>query len=331
MIRPCNHQTLTLAGYHNSLASRVAPVQTVVTAASQKAGVRWQMLRLDLLDDAMSGNKLFKLLPFFLQASEQGINHLLSFGGMHSNHLHALASAGRHFGFATTGIVRGYPDQPETPTLADLRHLGMNIRFADKKDYARRYSPEYCKALADQYQALLIPEGGNNAVGAEGASSIASVIKNSIAEAPDYIGLACGTGCSLQGILQSPVLEEKTVIRAYAALGNAEEIRHHLMRSEIKHRHWQLISDYQFGGFAKIRKTLAQFIQHFEKQQAILLDPVYTAKMCYAIDDEIHRGVIRPGSHIVSLHSGGLQGMRAMRGKIERLALAAQEERYEYA
>ena len=52
------------------------------------------MLRLDLLDPLLSGNKWFKLRPHIEAAAAAGADGLISLGGAHSNHLHALAAAG---------------------------------------------------------------------------------------------------------------------------------------------------------------------------------------------------------------------------------------------
>ncbi|WP_346279157.1 hypothetical protein [Pseudonocardia sp.] len=43
---------------------------------------------------------------------------LLTFGGAYSNHIRALAAAGRFFGFDTVGVIRGEEHLPLNPTLA---------------------------------------------------------------------------------------------------------------------------------------------------------------------------------------------------------------------
>jgi 1-aminocyclopropane-1-carboxylate deaminase len=55
----------------------------------------------------------------------------------------------------------------------------------------------------------------------------------------------------------------------------------------------------------------------FEADQGILLDPVYTAKLCFAIDKKIRLGEIPFGSRVITLHTGGLQGRSAMQHRIE--------------
>jgi len=65
--------------------------------------VRLWLKRDDLIHPELVGNKWRKLKYNLQAASEQGETTLLSFGGAYSNHLRAVAAAGRIFGFARSG------------------------------------------------------------------------------------------------------------------------------------------------------------------------------------------------------------------------------------
>jgi 1-aminocyclopropane-1-carboxylate deaminase len=84
-----------------------APLQPLQLDWLARAAVEVAVLRLDLLDPLISGNKWFKLKPHIEAAAAAGADGLISLGGAHSNHLHALAAAGRRFGFETVGLLRG--------------------------------------------------------------------------------------------------------------------------------------------------------------------------------------------------------------------------------
>lgn len=58
-----------------------------------RSGVEVALLRLDLLDPELSGNKWFKLIKHLDAARSVAAPGLISLGGPHSNHLHALAAA----------------------------------------------------------------------------------------------------------------------------------------------------------------------------------------------------------------------------------------------
>lgn len=317
-----SNDDLSLEDLAERLAHLRAPTFTIHTEQTRALAIHWQMLKLDVLGSALSGNKLFKLLPFLLAAKQQRKSHLISFGGAYSNHLYALAAAGQHFGFQVTAVVRGYAQQPETATLADLRRMGAAIHFADKVEYARRYDEDYHVQLAARYpQALIINEGGAGHYGIEGAKMIAQVIANSVDQMPDNIVLATGTGTSFAGLLENPVIPENTQIMAIAALHNIAEIEQLVKNSQ--HKNYRIIDGFQCGGFAKLNPALARYMVDFEHQQQILLDPIYTAKMCFAIDTMIHSGNIPSGSSVLCIHTGGLQGRRGLEAKVRALAVQA--------
>ena len=84
---------------------------------------------------------------------------------------------------------------------------------------------------------------------------------------------------------------------------------------------WDINLDYHFGGYAKIKYELINFINEFEKVNGIILDPVYTGKMMYGIFDLIRKGFFKNEEKIIALHTGGQQGIAGMRAKINRITL----------
>jgi len=73
---------------------------------------------------------------------------------------------------------------------------------------------------------------------------------------------------------------------------------------------WQINLDYHFGGFAKTNSALHAFIEDFELNTTIPLEPIYTGKMMYAIYELIKKHNFKSGQRIIALHTGGLQGKR---------------------
>ena len=90
-------------------------------------GVELAVLRLDRIDPLISGNKWFKLTEHLAQAQQAGAGGIISLGGAYSNHLHALAAAGKRFDFPTVGLLRGHPQ--DTPTVLDLKAFGMQLHW----------------------------------------------------------------------------------------------------------------------------------------------------------------------------------------------------------
>ncbi len=270
------------------------------------------LLRLDKVHAELSGNKVFKLLGFLKEfEASADARALLSFGGPYSNHLHALAALGCLTGIPVILVVRGYEHLPLTPTLQDCRRWGAEIVFADKKTYAQRYDPDWQGRLACQYQALTIPEGGQGIAGERGCAAIASVCSGY-----DQIWLATGTGTTALGIAR--VLSEQAFtgelvgVHALADQGALARSWQTAMPETIR---WRLIDDAHGGGFARVSADLLALIAGWD-QRGLALDPVYTAKLMWALqretaEEEAEETAMQPRRLMV--HSGGLQGRRGVK------------------
>jgi len=305
-----------LADYAVQLSQAKVPLQ-ILSAINIADDVEVTVARFDLLDEKLSGNKVFKLLPFLLDAKKKGYKRILSLGGIHSNHLHAMAYAANRFGFGMIAVVRSYPNQ-HSPTLQDLQDLGVDVLRQGASVYAQRNTSDYWKNLQEAYpDAYMIPEGGKGDLGEEGARLMFDVLSNSSLKPFTHVAVAAGTGTTFSGFLKHE-LSQHTKICVYSALQNADELRQ-MAGSKNKQRDFSVSDRYCFGGFAKMNSELARFIVDAEKRVGIPLDPIYTAKLLYGMIEDINSGAIKNGSKVCMIHTGGLQGRRAMMHKIDRL------------
>nr|GEX96733.1 hypothetical protein [Tanacetum cinerariifolium] len=148
-----------------------APLQRLQFDWLQSAGVQLAILRLDLVDPLISGNKWFKLKHHLEAAGRAGARGVISLGGAHSNHLHALAAAGKRFGFATVGLMRGHA--VETPTALDLQAFGMELHWLGYAGYRARHAADFWDPWRERYPHLFpVPEGGGGLDGALGCADI---------------------------------------------------------------------------------------------------------------------------------------------------------------
>jgi len=262
--------------------------------------IRADMLRLDMVHPQVSGNKWYKLKHNIAHAEQQGIRQLLSFGGMHSNHLHALAAAGSLLGVKTIGIVRGYADQPLSQTMQECQQLGMELVLVDKKTYRRRYDPRWLDELAAQYQAIVIPEGGNNSFGQKGCEEIADFCSGY-----DEIWLMVGSGATYSGM--SAALSCDQTLVGVMSLKGVDELKSELLANTSGHGEYRIIDDAHWGGFAKCPPDLVSFILRCDKL-GLPLDPVYTAKLVYAFCEAAKGGELDARKRYLLIHTGGLQG-----------------------
>jgi 1-aminocyclopropane-1-carboxylate deaminase len=260
----------------------------------------------DLLHPIISGNKWRKLKYSLDHALSSGADTLISMGGAYSNHLHALAYAGKAFGLKTTGLIRGEQPEALTPTLYDLQHWGMELKFVSRSDYRHLRKYKGCYDLPGlKLRQYWLPEGGAQALALKGVAELV----NEIDVAYHILCVPCGTGATLAGIIEA--VPEQVSVMGFAALKNAG-----FLQTDVESllprpcSNWQINLDYHFSGFAKTNVELMTFIADFEYKTGIPLEPVYTGKMMYALYDLITKHTFKPGQRIIAVHTGGLQGKR---------------------
>ena len=293
-------------------------LQPIPHPTATRHGVRLLLWRDDLLNPDLPGNKARKLKYNLLAAREQAHTRLLTFGGAYSNHLAAVAAAGRLHSFETIGLVRGEEHQPLNATLARCRTDGMQLRYLDRSTYRRRAEPEFLQELLAQYgPAYTLPEGGTNALALRGVAELIGELRQHTGF--DAIAVAAGTGGTLAGLALG-LAETHYSARAVgiAALKGGDFLRAEVdaltqaVISQTLGNH-ELHTGYHFGGYAKLPPELRAFIQQFEADFGVLLDPIYTSKLLFGVLDLIAQGHFAPGSTVVAVHTGGLQAWAGFR------------------
>ena len=118
--------------------------------------VSLSVLRLDLIHNVVSGNKLYKLHFFLKDAIEQSSEGIITFGGAYSNHLVATAFACREAGLKSIAIVRG--EQPKTlsHTLKACLEFGMQLNFVSRRAYDQKELPDFLKELKAGYKNYVL-------------------------------------------------------------------------------------------------------------------------------------------------------------------------------
>ncbi len=286
------------------------------------------MLRLDLIDPLISGNKWFKLAPYLALAAESGAAGLISLGGAHSNHLHALAAAGLRFNFPVVGLLRGEPQN--TPTVRDLQAWGMQLHWLGYGGYRARNKPGFWAAWQQRYPHLLaVPEGGGGVLGARGCQLLHQQVQAQLAHIgwADYDAwwLAAGTGTTVAGLVLAQAQAKAATKPVFAALavpadhGTAQQIASVLAEAGVADQGYHLLHACR-GGFARTDAELLTFMAQTERLCALPLEPVYTAKALLALRQQVEAGYFARGTRVVFVHTGGLQGRRAAFADVDQLA-----------
>ncbi|SDH01497.1 1-aminocyclopropane-1-carboxylate deaminase/D-cysteine desulfhydrase [Nonomuraea jiangxiensis] len=228
-----------------------------------------------------------------------GHPRLLTFGGAYSNHVRAVAEAGRRHGIDTIGVIRGEEHLPLNPVLAHAVACGMTITYLDRASYRLKHTEEVRARLRERWgrDVAILPEGGSNAAAVRGCAELP-------AEIPvDYDVIACpvGTGGTLAGI--SAGLPEGRRALGFAVLKGAGFLAGEVERLQREAygrvwSNWSINLDYHFGGYARSTPTLDRFIAKFR------VEGIYVAKMLYGLLDLARRGAFAPGTRIVAVITG---------------------------
>jgi 1-aminocyclopropane-1-carboxylate deaminase len=269
--------------------------------------------REDLIHPFISGNKFRKLKYNLVQAKAENHHTLLTFGGAFSNHIAATAFAGKEYDFKTIGIIRG--DELESkilinPTLKFAQECGMKFKFVTREKYRHKTEAEFIENLKNEFgNFYYVPEGGTNEFAVKGCEEILTQEDSQY----DFVCCSVGTGGTISGLINS-VLPHQKVLGFPALKGDflKEEIRKFAFNDN-----WELITDYHFGGYGKVKTELIAFINQFYLENKIPLDPIYTGKMVFGVMDLINTNYFPDDSKILLIHTGGIQGIGGMNLKLK--------------
>jgi len=288
----------------HSLLFESITVDEIHPPAIKEKNIRVSVLRLDKIHPVISGNKWFKLKYYLEDARALNKNHVVTFGGAYSNHIIATAVAGKMFGFRTTGIIRGEQPQKLSHTLRLAKEYDMQLIFVSRREYRNKKIPKGLAGPSDDI--YLINEGGYGKLGVNGAAEILDHCKK---ENFSHLTCAVGTSTMMAGLIKASLSHQETI--GVAVVRNETTLKEELLEllSPVeRNKKFQLITDHHFGGYAKHKPGLIDFMNELYKDTSIPTDFVYTGKLFYGIFQMIRNELFPNDSNILIIHSGGLQG-----------------------
>ena len=267
--------------------------------------------RFDEMHPTINGNKWFKLLFNLDEMKRRGAKKLVTFGGAYSNHIYATAAAASELGLHSVGIIRGEEPKSYSPTLLFAKECGMELCFISRADYEERNSEEMKAWVYEKWEsAFLVPEGGSNYLGMNGAMQMVSEEDFKF----DNWLVAAGTGTTAAGLLVQSKPHQKVWI--YSALKGENYMRNEIRNKLIYFFHDEVAADEvleravvfgedEFGGYGKFNDRLIEFVQEMNRVHQLPLDVVYTGKLMHSFF--VQNKKPNEGSVLV-FHTGGLQG-----------------------
>lgn len=289
----------------NRLPLQVPPLQSWENETFDKAGIRVNILRLDLIHPTIGGNKWMKLKGFLEQAIRENKAGILTKGGPWSNHVHASASACRLLDLSFQVWIKGH-DKIQTVMLQDIIDSGASVKFINRTDF---YNEMAAEDFAEKNNLLYVPMGGADD---RGVNESALFLSNVDLPEHQYAVCAVGTGTTFGGLAfaQHPF---ETVVGIDAGTNDpVVATKINTWQQQLSTKKLILLKDYDFGGFARHRPELLQFANGLWLQTGIPTDIVYTAKLFFAVKHLVEKGFFQQNSSVLLVHSGGLQGNRSL-------------------
>ncbi|WP_120501730.1 D-cysteine desulfhydrase [Roseovarius sp. EL26] len=281
------------------------------------------------------GNKTRKLEFLMAEAQAQGADMVMTQGATQSNHARQTAAAAAKLGMDChilledrTGYNYDNYKHNGNVLLDHLHGATMEHRGPDLDMHAEM------EAVADKFRSegrnvYTIPGGGSNATGALGYVNCALEMLNQFVTMGlnvDHIVHATGSAGTQAGLITGlramnaniPLLgigvrapkakQEENVYNL--AVKTAEKLG---CPGVVAREDVVANTDYVGPGYGMPAEDTLEAIDIFAKHEAILLDPVYSAKGGAGLIDLIRKGHFKKGEKVVFLHTGGAIGLTGYR------------------
>ncbi len=338
MTRSCSKVSLARLGTIGR--TPLASVPTPLLPARFLAGHLGTRARIFIKADdctglGLGGNKVRKLEYELDPARLQGVTHLVTAGGPHSNHCRVTAAAAARLGLRCTLVINGEPEDTERGNARLHRLLGARIvTVGDRLERAPAIEEEVRRIGTAGGRALAVPIGASTPRGALGYVHAVVEMHDQIGSGapPPWIFTSSSSGGTLAGlILGCAILEWRARLVAVSAdepavviketasglaIAAAGLLAHPSGRGRVRDRglvdRVRQVAESVFvtDGFAGAGYGVAtpegeEATRLFGTHAGVILDPVYTAKAAAALVARLRDGTISAGDHAVFLHTGG--------------------------
>jgi D-cysteine desulfhydrase family pyridoxal phosphate-dependent enzyme len=287
----------------------------------------------DLTALGLGGNKARKLEYLLADALARGAHTVITTGAVQSNHARMTAAAARIAGLRCVLVLTSRHDVPAVEGNLLLDQLfGADVRFVPAEDPMLAVGKDeavVAEVVRDEQAAgrvpYVIPVGGSSAIGAlgyvSGTEELVGQLR-SMGVTPSRLYFGSGSRGTQAGLTLGAKLSEASyqlwgvavsagepekIVRAMNAANEAAA----LLGVDTRVGRDDLFTDQGFigEGYGIPTPLALESIDLLARTEAILLDPVYTAKGFSALLAHVRAGEILPTDTVVFLHTGGVPAL----------------------
>jgi len=309
------------------LAHLPTPLERLDRLSAELGGPEIWIKRDDCTGLSTGGNKTRKLEFLMAEAEAQGADMIMTQGATQSNHARQTAAFAAKLGMACHVLLEDRTGSKNSNynangnVLLDHLHGATTEKRPGGVDMNAEMEAVAARARAAGRRVYTIPGGGSNPTGALGYVNCASEMlaqANERALKVDHIVHATGSAGTQAGLITGlkamnagipllgigaraprPEQEENVYTLACATaekLGCAGVVE----RADVVAN-----TDYVGAGYGIPTESGMEAIAMFAELEAILLDPVYSAKAAAGFIDLVRKGHFEKGERVVFVHTGG--------------------------
>jgi D-cysteine desulfhydrase family pyridoxal phosphate-dependent enzyme len=306
-------------------------------ALSERLGVRVLVKRDDQTGLALGGNKVRKLEFLIGDALASGADVIVTTGGSQSNHARLTAAACRKAGIECRLVLnRGPHNDIQGNLLLDLL-LNASVQWVESEDPADAMPVMEALAgelVADGRTPYVIPRGGSIPQGATGyVAMIAELVPqlSALDAEPTALYLATGSTGTHSGTLagliaaRSPLrvqgisVSRPTPLQEAKVQELASATLHHLgYEEEVPPGRVSVDDRFRGPAYGYPTAETLEAITIAARDDAIILDPVYTGKAMAGLLGHAREGRLGPDDTVVFLHTGGSPALFAYHEEMAR-------------
>jgi D-cysteine desulfhydrase family pyridoxal phosphate-dependent enzyme len=306
------------------------PLQHAPRLTAALGGPQIYIKRDDLTGLALGGNKTRMLEYLFADALAQGATHIITEGGLQSNHVRQTLAAARVLGLETVIVTNTADPNPPVQGNFLLDHIyGIEYhRVPEEPDRPARMAE-----LADDLRAsgavpYIIPGGGSNEVGSLGYVTAMLELNYQLWEMglnPTALYLPNGGGGTHAGValgaalyggeyqVRGIMIEDNAAIGAERSWKIIQKTAERLgIPCPLDRDDVICVDGFVGPAYAVPTEEGLDALRLLAQTEAILLEPVYGAKAFAGMIAEIRAGLYTQDESVIFLHTGGAPELFAM-------------------
>jgi D-cysteine desulfhydrase len=276
----------------------------------------------------ISGNKIRKLEFLLADAIEKNCKHIITVGGIQSNHCRAVAILANMLKIKAHLFLRSQTDnQNELSNNGNLllsRIYGASIYLIEQKaQYLSdiKYKMEILEKKLLNYSkesSYLVPVGGSNTLGLFGYfNAFESLItKHNLADFIDDIIVTSGSGGTMSSLAIANLLTgSKFKIHSFNICDSSKYFYGHLDQQlkDLGLGQYKavdlvnIVDGYKGAGYGVSRNEELEMIIKIARETSVLFDPVYTGKAFIGfINALVNSNELFKGKRLLFIHTGGI-------------------------